>query len=41
MLKKMSIRKITVSSLALLALLLIYIMPDTENNNTYKLSTKI
>ncbi|MBQ6495476.1 MAG: GerMN domain-containing protein [Bacilli bacterium] len=40
MLKKMSIRKITVSSLALLALLLIYIMPDTENNNTYKLSTK-
>ena len=37
MLKKISIRKIMVSSLALFALLLIYIMPDKQENN-YSLS---
>ena len=37
MLKKISIRKIMVSSLALFALLLICIMPDKQENN-YSLS---
>ena len=39
MLKKITIRKITVSTLALIVLLLIYMMPDSTNNNEYSLST--
>ena len=39
MLKRMSIRKIMVSTLALFALLLLYIMPDAKEDNSYSLST--
>lgn len=38
MLKKISIRKIMISTLALFALLLLYIMPDSKDNN-YRLET--
>lgn len=38
MLKKMSLRKITVASLALFALLLLYLMPDNEEEVRYTLS---
>ena len=39
MIKKMSIRKIMISSLALFTMLLIYIMPETEEQNRYSLKT--
>ena len=39
MLKKMSIRKIMVASLSLVALFLIYLMPSTTNND-YIIETK-